>query len=111
VVRAITPRCDLARPCRGAQFDGTQFDTRAGQLEVLFCYQPVDEDVMHHLRAYAGKTIVSAEREDLKLSVPRAAADALGTSEAEALVAWLREKLGERVAGVKPSVSASWTPR
>ncbi len=76
---------------------------RARNLEVLFCYENVDEYVMHNAREFDGKPFTAADTADLKLEdLPKPPdADGLTEEQSGALAAWLKEVLGDRVAGVK----------
>ncbi|HXQ80389.1 MAG TPA: molecular chaperone HtpG [Opitutaceae bacterium] len=76
---------------------------RARNLEVLFCYETVDEYVMNSVREFDGKRITAADHADVKLSELPKAEGALGEAETKALVGWLKDCLGERVADVKAS--------
>jgi TNF receptor-associated protein 1 len=76
---------------------------RARNLEVLFCYETVDEYVMNNVREFEGKRLTAADHADVKLSEQPAPGGALGADETKALVAWLKEHLGERVADVRAS--------
>jgi len=76
---------------------------RARNLEVLFCYEAVDEYVMNNVREFDGKKLTAADHADVKLSEQPRAEGALSEAETQALVAWLKESLGERVAGVRAS--------
>ena len=76
---------------------------KARNLEVLFCYESVDEYVMNNVREFDGKKITAADHADVRLSEQPKAEGSLGEAETKALVAWLKESLGERVADVRPS--------
>jgi TNF receptor-associated protein 1 len=76
---------------------------RARNLEVLFCYEAVDEYVMNNVREFDGKKLAAADHADVKLSEQPRAEGALGEAETKALLAWLKDCLGERVAEVKSS--------
>jgi TNF receptor-associated protein 1 len=76
---------------------------RARNIEVLFCYEAVDEYVMNNVREFDGKKITAADHADVRLSEQPKAEGSLGEAETKALVAWLKESLGERVADVRPS--------
>ncbi len=76
---------------------------RARNLEVIFCYEAVDEYVMNNVREFDGKKITAADHADVKLSEQPKAEGALGEAETKALLAWLKESLGERVADVRSS--------
>jgi TNF receptor-associated protein 1 len=72
---------------------------KARNLEVLFCYEAVDEYVMNNVREFDGKKLTAADHADVKLSEQPKAEGALAEDEVKALVGWLKETLGERVAG------------
>ena len=76
---------------------------RARNLEVLFCYESVDEYVMAHAHEFDSKRLVAADQADLKLEeLPKPPGeDALSEDQQRALAAWLKETLGDRVAEVK----------
>jgi len=76
---------------------------RARNLEVLFCYETVDEYVMNNVREFDGKKITAADHADVKLSEQPKGEGALGEAESKALTAWMKEILGERVADVRAS--------
>ena len=76
---------------------------KARNLEVLFCYEPVDEYVMNNVREFDGKKLTAADHADVKLSDLPKPEGALSEDDTKKLTAWLKETLGERVAEVKPS--------
>jgi TNF receptor-associated protein 1 len=76
---------------------------RARSLEVLFCYESVDEYVMNNVREFDGKKITAADHADVRLSEQPKAEGALGEEETKSLVGWLKDSLGERVADVRAS--------
>jgi len=77
---------------------------KARNLEVLYCFDGVDEYVMSAVRDFDGKTIAAADHADVKLpDLPAQTEGALGEEDTKRLVAWLKETLGERVADVKAS--------
>ena len=76
---------------------------KARDLEVLFCYENVDDYVMRHLREFDGKTLTAADSADVKLDEKETEGEALSKDEMDALTKWLKETLGERVAEVKSS--------
>ena len=76
---------------------------KARNLEVLFCYEPVDEYVMNNVREFDGKKLMAADHGDVKLSEVPKAEGALNEDDTKKLTAWLKETLGARVADVKPS--------
>lgn len=95
----------LVGPSREAIESGPYLEGfRARNLEVLFCYEAVDEYVMNNAREFDGKKITAADHADVKLpDLPRPSEGALAEDEVKALAAWLKEKLGERVADVAAS--------
>jgi molecular chaperone HtpG len=76
---------------------------KARNLEVLFCYEPVDEYVMNNVREFEGKKLTAADHADVKLSDLPKPEGALSDDEIKKLTGWLKETLGDRVAEVKPS--------
>ena len=76
---------------------------KSRNLEVLFCYETVDEYVMNNVREFDGKKITAADHADVKLSEQPWAVGALGEAETKSLLGWLKETLGERVSEVKAS--------
>jgi molecular chaperone HtpG len=78
---------------------------RARNLEVLFCYESVDEYVMSHVHEFDGRRLIAADHADVKLAdLPTPpGADALTEEQSKALAVWLKETLGARVAEVKAS--------
>jgi TNF receptor-associated protein 1 len=76
---------------------------KARNLEVLFCYEPVDEYVMNNVREFDGKKLIAADHGDVKLSDLPKADGALSEADTKQLTTWLKESLGDRVAEVKAS--------
>ena len=76
---------------------------KARNLEVLFCYEPVDEYVMNNVREFDGKKLIAADHGDVKLSDIPKAEGALSEDDTKKLTTWIKETLGERVAEVKAS--------
>jgi molecular chaperone HtpG len=76
---------------------------KARSLEVLFCYETVDEYVMNNVREFDGRKLTAADHADVKLSGQPRAEGGLGEAETKELVSWLKETLGERVAEVGTS--------
>ena len=77
---------------------------KARNLEVLFCYEPVDEYVMNNAREFDGKKLIAADHGDIKLSdLPKPPEGSLSADDTKKLTTWLKETLGERVAEVKAS--------
>jgi molecular chaperone HtpG len=76
---------------------------KARGLEVLLGYDPLDDFVMAHVNEFEGKRLVAADQADLKLAdLPDpAGSETLPADAAQALCAWLKEILGERVASVE----------
>ena len=76
---------------------------RARNIEVLFCYETVDEYVMNNVREFDGKKLTAADHADVKLSEQPKAEGSLPEDEVKALVGWLKESLGDRVSEVRAS--------
>jgi TNF receptor-associated protein 1 len=76
---------------------------KARNLEVLFCYEAVDEYVMNNVREFDGKKLTAADHADVKLSDLPKPEGALGEDDVKKLTGWLKDTLGERGAEVKPS--------
>ncbi len=76
---------------------------KARNIEVLFCYESVDEYVMNHVREFDGKKLLAADHADVKLSDLPKPEDGLSEAEIKALTEWLKTTLGERVQEVKSS--------
>ncbi len=76
---------------------------KARNLEVLFCYEPVDEYVMNNVREFDGKQLIAADHGDVKLTDLPQADGALSADDTKTLTTWIKESLGERVAEVKAS--------
>jgi TNF receptor-associated protein 1 len=76
---------------------------KARSLEVLFCYETVDEYVMNNVREFDGKKITAADHADVKLSEQPRAEGSLGEAETKSLVGWLKDSLGPRVSEVRAS--------
>jgi TNF receptor-associated protein 1 len=94
----------LIGPNRAAIESGPYLEGfKARNLEVLFCYEPVDEYVMNNVREFDGKKLTAADHADVKLTDLPKPEGALGEDDTKALTTWLKETLGERVAEVKAS--------
>jgi len=96
----------LVGPSRAAIESGPYLEGfRARNLEVLFCYESVDEYVMHNLREFDSKTLRAADHADVKLpDLPQPSEGALSKDETAELATWLKDTLGaERVAEVSAS--------
>ncbi len=72
-------------------------------LEVLFCYEPVDEYVMNNVREFDGKKLIAADHGDVKLPDAPKPEGGLSDDEVKSLGEWLKETLGETVTEVKAS--------
>ncbi|MBP6506259.1 MAG: molecular chaperone HtpG [Opitutaceae bacterium] len=94
----------LIGPNRAAIESGPYLEGfKARNLEVLFCYEPVDEYVMGNVREFDGKKLTGADHADVKLSDLPQPEGGLSESEVKDLAQWLKDTLGERVAEVKAS--------
>ena len=94
----------LVGPSRDAIEAGPYLEGfRARNLEVLFCYETVDEYVMNNVREFDGKKLVAADHAYVKLSEQPRPEGSLGEAETKTLVGWLKESLGDRVADVRAS--------
>ena len=76
---------------------------KARNLEVLFCYEPVDEYVMNNAREFDGRKLIAADHADVKLADIPQPDGALSEADAKTLTEWLKATLGERVAAVTVS--------
>jgi len=76
---------------------------KARNLEVLFCYEPVDEYVFNAVREFEGKKIIAADHADVKLDDVPQQGEALPEAEVKELAKWLKDTLGAQVAEVKSS--------
>jgi len=74
---------------------------KARNLEVLFCYEPVDEYVFNNVREFDSKKFLAADHADVKLEDAPQAGEALGEAEVKDLAKWLQDTLGKQVAEVK----------
>jgi len=77
---------------------------KARNLEVLFCYEAVDEYVMNNVREFDGKKLTAADHADVKLpDLPKPPEGSLTEEEIKTLTEWLKKTLGDRIAEVKAS--------
>jgi TNF receptor-associated protein 1 len=76
---------------------------KARNLEVIFCYEAVDEYVMNNVREFDGKKLTAADHADVKLADLPKQEGALSDDDVKKLTGWLKDTLGERVAEVKAS--------
>lgn len=77
---------------------------KARGIEVLFCYEAVDEYVMSNLREFESKKLTAADHADVKLDeLPKPEGESLSEQDTKDLSAWLKETLGNQVEEVKAS--------
>ena len=77
---------------------------KARNLEVLFCYESVDEYVMNNVREFDSKKLTAADHADVKLAdLPKPPEGSLSDEEIKTLAEWLKKTLGDRVTEVKAS--------
>ncbi|MBI3885230.1 MAG: molecular chaperone HtpG [Opitutae bacterium] len=76
---------------------------KARNLEVLFCYEPVDEYVFNNVREFDGKKLIAADHADVKLEDLPQTGESLSETEIKELTEWLKATLGSHVADVKAS--------
>jgi molecular chaperone HtpG len=94
----------LVGPNRAAIESGPYLEGfKARNLEVIFCYEAVDEYVMNNVREFETKKLTAADHADVKLADLPKPEGALSEDDTKALASWLKETLGERVAEVKSS--------
>ncbi len=94
----------LIGPNRAAIESGPYLEGfKARNLEVLFCYEAVDEYVMNNVREFDGKKLTAADHADVKLADLPKPEGALSEDDTKALTTWLKTTLGDRVAEVKAS--------
>ena len=94
----------LIGPNRAAIESGPYLEGfKARNLEVLFCYEAVDEYVMSNVREFDGKKLTAADHADVKLADLPKPEGALSEADTKSLTEWLKTTLGDRVAEVKAS--------
>jgi molecular chaperone HtpG len=94
----------LVGPNRAAIESGPYLEGfKARNLEVLFCYEAVDEYVMNNVREFDGKKLTAADHADVKLADLPKPEGGLTEDQTKDLAKWLKDTLGERVAEVKAS--------
>ncbi|WP_414661947.1 molecular chaperone HtpG [Horticoccus sp. 23ND18S-11] len=76
---------------------------KARNLEVLFCFEAVDEYVMNNVREFDGKKLTAADHADVKLSDLPKPEGALSDDDVKTITTWIKDTLGDRVAEVKAS--------
>ncbi len=99
----------LYGPSRAAIESGPYIEAfKARNIEVLYLYEPIDEFVMNHARAFEEKNFISADNDDIDLDAiaPETdtdKADALAQEDSDALCSFIKEKLGDEVSEVSAS--------
>ncbi len=94
----------LVGPSRAAIESGPYLEGfKARNLEVLLCYEAVDEYVMNNVREFDGRKLTAADHADVKLADLPKPEGSLGEKEIKDLSKWLQDTLGERVAEVRSS--------
>lgn len=99
----------LFGPSREAIESGPYIEAfKARNIEVLYLYEPIDEFVMNHARAFEEKNFVSADSDEIDLDAiaPETETDkaeALEAGASDALCAFIKEKLGSEVSEVSSS--------
>lgn len=88
----------LSGPNRTAIEAGPYLEAfRARGLEVLFCFDSIDDYVLSHLREFDGKVIRSADQDDIELGESDTLQDSESMDKAtlDKLCDWLQQILGE----------------
>ncbi len=94
----------LVGPNRAAIESGPYLEGfKARNLEVLFCYEAVDEYVMSNVREFDSKKLTGADHADVKLADLPKPEGGLTEDQIKDLAKWLKDTLGERVDEVKAS--------
>jgi molecular chaperone HtpG len=99
----------LSAASRKAIEAGPYFEAfKARNIEVLYLYEPIDEFVMNHARAFEEKNFTSADSADIDLDAiaPETDTDkeeALEQASADELCKFIKETLGEEVSEVAAS--------
>ena len=99
----------LSGASRQAIETGPYFEAfKARNIEVLYLYEPIDEFVMNHARAFDEKNFVSADSDgiDLDAIAPETDTDkeeALSADTTEGLCTFIKNKLGDNVSEVSAS--------
>jgi molecular chaperone HtpG len=94
---------------RQAIESGPYFEAfKARNIEVLYLYEPIDEFVMSHARAFEDKNFVSADSDEIDLDAIAPDTDtdkeeALPADATEALCSFIKDKLGANVSEVTAS--------
>ena len=93
----------LLAPNRAAAESSPYYEVfRERKLEVLFLYDPWDEFVLEHLRAFEDKPLQLAEKAELQLSETKKDG-ALSEDAAKALAQWLKDTFADKVGAVRVS--------
>jgi len=86
----------LVGPSRAAIESGPYLEGfKARNIEVIFCYEAVDEYVMTNVREFDGKKLLAADHSDVKLSDLPQPEGGLSKSEIKELTKWLKDTLGK----------------
>lgn len=86
----------LIGPNRKAIESGPYLEAfKARGLEVLFCYEPIDEFLMTNLREYKEKQLKAADADDVELEDTAVEGEPLPEDQVNALCDWLKNTLGE----------------
>jgi len=94
----------LMAPNREAAESSPYFEAfRARNCEVLFLFDPWDEFVMEHLHMFQEKQLRAAEKADIAISETARKPEELNDEQGNALVAWMKEVLGDKVGEVRLS--------
>jgi molecular chaperone HtpG len=95
----------LVGPSRAAIESGPYLEAfKARGIEVLFCYEPIDDFVMSNLGQFKEKQLTSADSDDIDLGELEESPEGepLPEAEVKALCAWLKDTLGaEKVTEVE----------
>ena len=80
---------------------------KSRKIEVLYLYEPIDEFVMSHARAFEEKNFVSADSDDIDLNAisdnTDSSEEALDQETTDGLCTFIKEKLGDEVSEVSTS--------
>lgn len=84
-------------------------------IEVLYCYDPVDDYIFDKVNEFEGKSIFSAEQDNLDLPTVEddsqdVAAETLSEEEIIILTEWLKQTLGSKVTEVRVSKRLTDSP-
>lgn len=99
----------LSGASRQAIETGPYFEAfKARNIEVLYLYEPIDEFVMNHARAFDEKNFVSADSDGIDLDAIAPETDtekeeALSADATEGLCTFIKNKLGDNVSEVSAS--------